>query len=174
MNAPFDLNTTPAAPAAAEPSDIEFGDPRLPERFWAKVQARDTGCWEWTAMTVQGGYGRYIHKGRKHLVHRVAHELLIGPIPDGLLVLHNCDNPPCCNPAHLRAGTAKDNMQDRLERGRNPQVNKTHCKHGHPLSGENLYTAPDGERGCRTCRTEASRRYNLRRSGRNPAAGEAA
>jgi HNH endonuclease len=164
----FDLTTT-----ASGPADIAFGDAHLPERFWAKVQIRNSGCWEWTAETVKGGYGRYVHSGRKHLAHRVAHELLIGAIPDGLLVLHSCDNPPCCNPAHLRVGTAEDNMRDRSERGRNPQANKTHCKQGHPLSGENLYTAPDGERGCRACRNEAARRYNLRRSGRNPA-GEAA
>lgn len=81
--------------------------------FWPKVDM--TGdCWIWTAGKLPSGYGRYLN----HFAHRVAYEITHGPIPDGLHVCHKCDNPSCCNPAHLFAGTAKDNMQDRERKGR--------------------------------------------------------
>jgi hypothetical protein len=92
--------------------------PRLPElqRFWNAVDRRaDNECWEWTRARDENGYGRISIGGRQGgmvLAHRHSYELANGPIPDGLDVLHSCDNPPCVNPGHLRAGTAKDNMED--------------------------------------------------------------
>lgn len=83
-----------------------------------------TGCWVWTGNT-RAGYGRISmsvgaeRKARRfRLVHRVAFEALVGPIPSGLSVLHRCDNPPCCNPEHLFLGTIADNNRDRSEKGR--------------------------------------------------------
>lgn len=65
------------------------------------------------------GYGRFQYEGRLlKSAHRVAYELAVGPIPVGLLVRHTCDNPPCCNPAHLELGTNADNASDRDTRGR--------------------------------------------------------
>ena len=72
------------------------------------------GCWLWTMGVNPAGYGIIDQK----LAHRVSYEAFIGPIPKGSCVLHNCDNPPCVNPRHLRLGTQTDNMQDVKDRRR--------------------------------------------------------
>jgi hypothetical protein len=77
----------------------------------------DGTCWEWLEGT-DHEYGRIDHDGKALRANRVAYEAFIGPIPDGQVVRHTCDNPPCCNPAHLVDGTMKDNTGDMLERGR--------------------------------------------------------
>lgn len=91
-------------------------------RFWPKVDRRGPlECWPWTASSLTTyGYGhiRLTSSRRKVLSHRLAYELANGPIPDGLKVLHECDNPPCCNPAHLFLGTHLANARDRDSKGR--------------------------------------------------------
>jgi hypothetical protein len=78
-------------------------------------------CWEWSGSWASTGYGRLNPKrGFTVSAHRGAWEVVNGPIPNGLFVLHHCDNPPCCNPSHLFLGTPKDNTQDMLTKGRNP------------------------------------------------------
>ena len=86
----------------------------------------DTECWEWTSYRnrVQG-YGRLHHNGKDHKAHRVSYALANGPIPDGLVVRHKCDNPPCVNPAHLELGTQADNVADRVARSRGARVQGT-------------------------------------------------
>lgn len=74
-------------------------------------------CWVWTGFLLKG-YGRVWWEERLQLVHRLVYEVLVGHIPEGLLVLHHCDNPPCYNPAHLYVGTNQDNANDRVVRGR--------------------------------------------------------
>lgn len=78
----------------------------------------DTPCIEWTKYRTWDGYGRVSVKGHLNLAHRVAWEKAHGPIPDGLQVLHRCDNPPCVNVDHLFLGTRFDNMQDAAAKGR--------------------------------------------------------
>lgn len=78
----------------------------------------DTGCWEFNGPRTNARYGKLKINRRATMVHRLAYELWVGPIPEGLHILHSCDNPPCMNPEHLRPGTAKENMQDRERRGR--------------------------------------------------------
>jgi hypothetical protein len=76
-------------------------------------------CWEWTGHKVQGGYGQFDAGSRTMLLaHRASWQLENGPIPEGMNVLHRCDNPACVRPAHLFVGSAKDNMQDMLSKGR--------------------------------------------------------
>lgn len=90
-------------------------------RFWSKVDVQNPeACWEWRAKRSDFGYG--VFKSEK--AHRVAYQLLSGPIPDGLFCLHKCDNPPCCNPHHIFLGTLADNNRDAAAKGRRPKGEK--------------------------------------------------
>ena len=84
----------------------------------AKRSVRVGDCLVWTGVTQRFGYGRVGHRGRLLFVHRLAWEDANGPIPNGLCVLHRCDNPACFNPNHLFLGTLADNNRDRDEKGR--------------------------------------------------------
>ena len=78
-------------------------------------------CWPWSGRMNERGYGRPQIAGKDYRAHRVAWELFNKRcVPEGMFVLHSCDNPSCCNPAHLRVGTMKDNMSDALARSRVP------------------------------------------------------
>jgi hypothetical protein len=91
----------------------------LSDRFWPKVaRGQPDECWPWTACRHAFGYGKIGVAGRVEFAHRVAWTLTNGPIPAGLYVLHHCDNPPCCNPAHLWLGTYADNNADKAAKGR--------------------------------------------------------
>lgn len=92
----------------------------LAARFWAKVDVRRAGeCWPWKNATNEHGYGLIRVNGGNVKAHRLALELSDGVrrMPDEK-VRHRCDNPPCCNPAHLIPGTQADNIADMVERGR--------------------------------------------------------
>jgi hypothetical protein len=84
-------------------------------RFWSKVDVRwSAECWPWRAKRNTKGYGAF----QDQKAHRLAYEFLVGDVPGDLLVLHRCDNPPCCNPAHLFLGTGVDNVRDMDGKGR--------------------------------------------------------
>ncbi len=93
---------------------------RLPDRFWSKVdQSNLDGCWAWTGSRSPKGYGQFMWTDRRpRRATHVACWLTAGAIPDGMRVLHRCDNPSCCNPAHFFFGTPKDNTQDMVSKGR--------------------------------------------------------
>jgi hypothetical protein len=90
--------------------------------FWEKVRkGGPDDCWLWTGSTAYYGYGGIRAGGRGGALigtHRFSYILAYGPIPDGMRVLHRCDNPPCVNPAHLFLGTQKDNVADMVKKGR--------------------------------------------------------
>jgi predicted XRE-type DNA-binding protein len=93
----------------------------LEERFWTKVIKGESpdDCWGWTdAPNKLGGYGRIQVDGKHIRAHRISWEIHNGPIPDGLDVLHDCDNPLCSNYRHLFLGTHTDNMRDKVRKGR--------------------------------------------------------
>lgn len=90
------------------------------DRFWIKVKKSD-GCWIWGALRLNG-YGCLRFNGKRTLAHRVSWEIHNGPIPEGLFVLHRCDNPACVRPDHLFLGTRKDNMQDMIKKGRRAPI----------------------------------------------------
>ncbi len=141
------------------------------DRFWSKVEVGE-GCWVWTGSRLRLGYGR-IYSGVSNVVvqaHRASYEIHHGPIPDGMFVMHTCDNPPCVNPTHLRLGTPLENHGDMRAKGRARwQVAPvTHCPHGHEYTPENTSTSPGRGRSCRACHSFAtSRSRRLRRGSTN-------
>lgn len=143
----------------------------LEERFWAKVDRGDPdGCWLWTAAINPKGYAMFaVTKGvfgatGKQPIggHRVAYQLMVGPIPEGLQLDHLCRVRHCVNPAHLQPVTRKENIL----RGTSPTAQhaaKTHCPKGHPYAGDNLQFS-HGSRVCRICHNaHASRSYYTRK-----------
>lgn len=90
-----------------------------PQDFWNKVSiGGPDDCWEWTLSRRAGRYGQANYGNKNWLAHRLAWTLSSGPIPEGLLVCHTCDNVLCCNPAHLWIGTDSENMQDKIRKSR--------------------------------------------------------
>lgn len=92
----------------------------LSGRFWGKVD-KSGECWVWVAGKSSQGYGQIAagRRGSKMLkAHRVSWELHFGEIPDGVCVLHKCDNPACVRPGHLFLGTQQDNVTDMMQKGR--------------------------------------------------------
>ena len=96
------------------------------ERFWSKVDIRDTNeCWPWKGFT-NDGYGMFWLDGKPQRASRVAWALRLGAVPDGLMVLHRCDVRACVNSEHLFLGTHADNMRDMREKGRSVCPAKEH------------------------------------------------
>ena len=92
---------------------------RYPTRFLEKFMPEpNSGCWLWLAAVNSKGYGCYPYEGATRLAHRICWIYTYGAIPDGLCVLHKCDNPGCVNPEHLFLGTQGDNMRDMGRKGR--------------------------------------------------------
>lgn len=150
----------------------------LMERFCEKVMPEpNSGCWLWMGtisdfLGGRPGYGRLKYKRKALLAHRVSYELFVGKIPAGLVIDHKCHTPLCVNPNHLEAVTHRENIKRSFTRdGRElppltrDNLDKSHCPHGHPYSGENLYVDPSsGGRKCRTCRQRGQMLRKLKRA----------
>lgn len=118
------------------------------ERFRSRVY-KTAECWFWLGCKGIDGYGKFSHKPGISLAHRYSYELYKGPIPAGLHIDHLCRVRHCVNPDHLEAVTQQENMR----RGNVGlfQKSKTHCRKGHPYSGDNLLVYRGG-RHCRACK----------------------
>ena len=88
--------------------------------FWSQVPGTQSPdhCWEWSGSRTLGGYGTLSFRRRRVYAHRLSVTLAGIDVPEGMVVMHSCDNPPCVNPAHLRVGTQEDNVRDKVEKGR--------------------------------------------------------
>lgn len=128
-------------------------------------------CQEWDGYRSAAGYGRVQVDHKEWLAHRLVWTQANGPIPEGLVVRHRCDNPPCVNLEHLELGTQKENGQDMVERNRTGNIGKhhsekTHCPQNHEYTEENTYRPPGkNERHCRTCVRERARAWYRKKKG---------
>ena len=95
------------------PQNNPLSSVEVERRFWSKVK-RGEHCWDWIGRKDKDGYGFF----RRGKAHRFSWTLHIGDIPEGLCVLHHCDNPACVRPGHLFLGTQEDNMKDMAKKGR--------------------------------------------------------
>jgi hypothetical protein len=134
------------------------------ERFWSHVD-KSGDCWLWTGALDRNGYGKVMYAGSLRKSHRLAYELLVGPIPPDRVIDHVCRVRRCVNPGHLEPVTQRDNVL-RGDTGPAANLAKTHCVHGHPFTGSNLIVTrrTDGRvrRACRACGNAArptSREY---------------
>lgn len=131
---------------------IEIPDP---ERFWSFVDKREpTECWPWAGTRNGDGYGHYNAAAKTFVASRVAWFLANRRQPEGE-VCHTCDNPPCCNPAHLRVGTRQENMLDIRRR----KAGETHCPNGHEWAVQAVRYSRSGTRQCPACNLAAVRKY---------------
>ena len=122
--------------------------------FWSRAEWEDD-CLIWKGKLWKDGYGNYSNKR----AHRLAYTLTTAEIPAGLYVLHSCDVRACINPAHLRVGTQKENIQEASDKGRHTNGAKTHCPKGHEYTSENTRVYK-GRRWCKECdRIKNRRRY---------------
>jgi len=115
------LCVNPSHLVAGTQADYERWSPEnTAARFWDRVSQHGDGCWEWTGHRQEGGlpYGQTTYKNAPMTAHRLSWTLTNGPIPPGMLVLHHCDNPPCCRPSHHFLGTHAENSADMVSKGR--------------------------------------------------------
>lgn len=142
-------------------------DAELQIRIKSKISIDQiTGCWNWNGYIHPDGYGRMSYKKyRSKGVHRLSYLAFKGIFATGCInTLHTCDNRQCVNPEHLYLGDQKQNSRDMIDRKRHwlaTEASKTHCKNGHPLSGENLINTngKKPQRVCRICKNISQQRY---------------
>lgn len=130
-------------------------------RFWEKVdKGEPNGCWLWLGTKWRKDYGGFRlsnSPNRGAQAHRVAYELMIGPIPDGLTIDHLCRNHACVNPAHMEVVSNRVNIL-RGEGRAAQQHRQTHCIRGHSFDLLNTYYYPSGRRECRECHRQRGRK----------------
>lgn len=148
-------------PATSCDASITESFTKLPDLIIRQIFVNKvSGCWEWKGCCNDGGYGLVYWSVAKRQVrvHRLIYTLLKSEIPNGLSIDHLCRVRHCCNPDHLEAVSTKVNTL-RGETLASRKSQQTHCIHGHPLEGENLYIHPKrGTRLCKRCMNETSAR----------------
>ncbi len=133
--------------------------PTLKERLLSSISENEEGCWLWRGSIDAEGYGRI---GRNQSAHRVAYELLVGPIPQGLTIDHLCRVRHCVNPAHLEPVTMAENLRRGMSFSAQNAV-KTHCNRGHPYDEINTYRHGHS-RFCRACGRHRTAAYKARKT----------
>lgn len=139
------------------------------ERVWSAIDSSVDGCWVWSRGTNNRGYGVIWFDGRKQLAHRVIYTMVVGPIPDGMVIDHLCRNTRCVRPDHLEAVTQLVN----IARGYSPpnlNSRKTHCPAGHAYTESNTRYNKHGYRECRECKRRRNREAKARRKAARDAA----
>lgn len=123
------------------------------ETFWKHVDRSggDNACWPWTSWMNSKGYGKFKLCGWHSSAHRIAYAVTHGEIPEGYDIDHICNNRACCNPSHLQAISHRENVLRSENTIAGRQSRQTHCKRGHPLSGDNLLMEGN-KRFCRECK----------------------
>lgn len=158
------------------PKGYQRGRPDLTDAdYLAKLKARLTvlpnGCWEIQGFTHKShgtaderGYGDMCYRGKNWRAHRLMFFLHNGTIDPKLDVMHSCDNPPCCNPAHLSQGTRRVNIRDSIARRKlhvaRLNKEKTHCPRGHAFAEHAVHIPNKGgwvQRSCRICQRARTR-----------------
>ncbi len=146
---------------------------RWENNFWAKVNKNGSipeyaphlgKCWIWTGAQDKG-YGIVRIHPQNYKAHRISYTLLIGTIPEGLMLDHLCRNPSCVNPEHLEPVTNSINVMRGVRK-----TNVTHCPYRHEYSIDNTYLYPcskrypNGRRECKTCSKAYKHRWYLKNS----------
>ena len=123
------------------------------QRFWSKTRPGENGCIEWAAHKTPQGYGQFSWMSEPVLAHRWVYEASRGLIPEGMVIDHLCRNRACVNVDHLECVTMGENTRrgtlHDVQRAKAKTI--THCRHGHPLFGDNLLITSSGHRSCRKC-----------------------
>ena len=138
------------------PTDLSTAEGRA--LFASRINKTET-CWIWIGSKfTHSGYGRFKAQGRDTAAHIFSWEIAHGPVPVGLELDHLCRNRICVNPGHLEPVTHRENeLRGETIMARN--FNKTHCDHGHELSGRNLFIRRNGRRRCQECERIYQRKY---------------
>jgi hypothetical protein len=154
--------------------------PLILRRMASRARITAAGCWEWTGFVMPNGYAEVSFRSRGIRVHRLMYVISKGPIPEGMDILHSCDNTICFNPSHLSAGTDSENIRQSVERGRHAKIQNTHCPQGHSYAEHGRLNVGTGWRACRLCERIGQRikagwpadlaRSEPRRQGRSPIA----
>ncbi len=129
------------------------------DRFFDKVTVWPNGCWLWCGAINQSIHGAFYYEGKNHPAHRWIYEYFFGPSSSELDHHHTCDNPWCVNPYHVKPLTKKEHTATKF----NFHANQTHCKNGHPFSGDNLRIYMDRKtkkpiRRCIKCKSNSNSR----------------